>query len=224
MKKIISLIALLAVIMLFAGCEQQAPDQKQAQEQQQTDAQQQEQVSEETAETEQPEQESSELKMNMLYSYEKISEFEYKITSSAAGQENVINMKYKISSDTVDGKAAWLQQSDIDVQGSTATSKIWLDKSSLACLKILTVMDVAGQTIQQEGQCPTEGPNSASATEDAAVNYIGKESVTVPAGTFSAKKYESNGMNFWIADNVPLPLKVSYSGEGAMVMELVSYK
>ena len=155
MNKIISLIALLAVLILVVGCEQQAQEQQQAPNQKQTQAQ----ASQETPAAAQQEQESPEFKMNMLYSYEKISEFEYKITSSAAGQENVINMKYKISSDTVNGKAAWLQQSDIDVQGSTATSKIWLDKLSLACLKISTVMDVAGQTIQSEGQCPTEGPN-----------------------------------------------------------------
>jgi len=217
MKKIISIMVLAAVLMLLAGCgqkaqvQQQVPDQQQAQPSQGTPA----------AEPE----ESSKLSFNALYSYNLISEYEYRITSSAGGQQNVMNVKYKISSDTANGKAAWLQQSDIDVQGSTATAKIWLDKSSLACLKTSTVVNVAGQTIQQEGQCPTEGPNSASTTEDAVVNYVGKESVAVPAGTFSAKKYESNGMNFWTADNnVPLPLKVSYSGEGAMVMELVSYK
>lgn len=201
----------MAVLMLVAGCVQQAQDQQQAQDSQKT-----------PTET-QPEQESSAFTMNMLYNYGLINEYEYKITSSSDGQQNVMNIKYKISSDTVNGKAAWLQQSDMDVQGSTAITKIWLDKSSLVCLKTSTVINVAGQTIQQEGQCPEEGPNSASATEDAVVNYVGRESVTVPAGTFTAKKYESNGMEFWTADNVPLPLKVSYGREGAMVMELVSY-
>src|SRR3989338_882250 len=202
MNKIISLSALLVVFILLAGCGQQsqvqqAPDQQQ--EEQQALA------SQGIPEVAQPEQESSAFTMNMLYNYNLISEFEYKITSNSGGQQNAINMKYKVSSDTANGKAAWLQQSDIDVQGSIATTKMWLDKESLACLKVSAVVNVAGQTIQQEGQCPTEGPNSASATAEPALNYKGKESVTVPAGTFSAKKYESNGMNFWTADNVPLP-------------------
>ncbi len=215
MKKIISLMVLLVVLMLLTGCVQQAPDQQQTQ--------QQTQASQETPTRTQPE-ESSKFSFNMLYNYGLIKEYEYKITSSAGGQQNTINMKYKISSDTANGKAAWLQQSDMDLQGSTATVKMWLDKNSLACLKTLTVVNVAGQTIQQEGQCPTEGANSDSTTADAVVNYVGKESVTVPAGTFSAKKYESDGVYYWIADNVPLPLKVSYGGEESMFMELVSYK
>ncbi|MFH2028960.1 MAG: hypothetical protein ABIJ08_07495 [Nanoarchaeota archaeon] len=217
MKKFISLTVLLVVMMLLAGCGQQAqvqqaPDQQQIQEQQT-------QASQET-----PVEDSSKFTFNMLYNYGLIKEYEYKITSSADGQQSTMNLKYKISSDTADGKAAWLQQSDMDVQGNTVTTKMWLDKVSLACLKISTIMNIAGQTMQQEGQCPEQGPNSASTTADALVNYVGKESVTVPAGTFSVKKYESNGVYYWIADNVPLPLKVLYSGEGAMAMELVSYK
>lgn len=210
MKIYILLVLMIICIISIMGCAQQAQIQQQT---------------EQTMPAESPQEPpSTEFTMNMLYNYAKISEFEYKITSNAGGQQNVMNMKYKISSDTANGKAAWLQQSDMDVEGVTATIKLWLDKDSLACLKTSTVMNVAGQTIHQEGQCPTEGPNSASETADAAVNYIGKESVTVPAGTFSAKKYESNGANYWISDNVPLPLKVSYSGEEHSVMELVSYK
>ncbi len=223
MKKIIYLSALLVVFMLLAGCRQQVQQQTNVQQemQQQASAKQQAQATPAAA---QPEQESSVFTMNMLYNYGLISEFEYEISSSAGGQQNTINMKYRVSLDTANGKAAWLQQSDISVQGSTATTKMWLDKDSLACLKTSTVINAAGQTIQQEGQCPIEGPNSASATAEPTLKYVGTESVTVPAGTFDAKKYELNGMNFWIDDKVPLPLKVSYGGEEAIVMELVSYK
>lgn len=218
MNKIISLAVLAAILMFVAGCGQQAQEQQQAPDKQA-------QASQGTPVTTQPDQPSSTMKMGMLYNYGKINEYEYRITSNAGGQQSVMNIKYKISSDTANGKAAWLQQSDMNVQGTVATTKIWMDKATLACLKISTFMDVSGQKIQQEGQCPTEGPNSASATaESPVINYIGKESVTVPAGTFSAKKYESGGVSYWIADDVPLPLKVSYSGEGAMVMEMVSYK
>lgn len=210
MKKIVSLVVLVISLMFLAGCGQQAQSQEQA--------------SQGTPETDQPEQEdSSEFTMNMLYNYGLINEYEYRITSSAGGQQTVTNINYKISSDTINGKAAWLQQSDTSVQGSTVTTKMWLDKSNFACLKISINMDIAGQTINQDSQCPTQGPNSASTTEAPAVNYVGTESVTVPAGTFSAKKYESSGASYWVGSSVPLPLKVTYSGEGSMVMELVSY-
>ncbi|MFH1786648.1 MAG: hypothetical protein ABH829_03315 [archaeon] len=212
----LSFLILLVGILFISGCVQQ---QAQAPQQEQQQA-----LASQDTTTAQSEQESSKFTMNMLYNYGLLSEFEYKIISNAGGQQNVMDIKYKISSDAANGNAAWLQQSDLSVEGNVITTKMWLDKESLACLKISTVMNVAGQTIQQEGQCPTEGPNSASATEAPVLRYIGKESMTVPAGTFSAKKYESESANFWIADNVPLPLKVSYGGEAAMVMELVSYK
>ncbi len=210
MKKRISLVALAAGVLLFvgAGCGKQA--QKAA-------------TPGSPAETP-PEQEESSIKMDKLYNFGALREYEYQITSNADGPQNVINLKYKMSSDMMSGKPAWLQQSDAAVQGNTVTTKMWLDKSSMACLKISMMMNVAGQTIQQEGQCPEEGPNSATATAEEMLKYVGKESVTVPAGTFMAKKYEQNGTTFWTDNSVPVPLKVSYGGTDATMMELVSYK
>ena len=228
MRKIISVFALVAVLMLLAGCGQQAQTQKtvataspENQAVATTVPAPQAQVTKDTSS-----QNSNEaaLKMSKLYRYGMLSQFEYKITSSAGGQQSELNLKYRISSDSLNGKEAWLQESDMSVQGNTATTKIWLDKSNLGCLKINTVMNYAGQTFAQDGQCPTEGPNSAAKSAvEPDLTYVGKESVTVPAGTFNAKKYESNGATFWVDDNVPLPLKVSY-GVGSTVMELVSYK
>ncbi|OGL65542.1 hypothetical protein A3B21_01600 [Candidatus Uhrbacteria bacterium RIFCSPLOWO2_01_FULL_47_24] len=171
-----------------------------------------------------PEQEESSIKMGKLYNLGALREYEYRITSGADSQQGAMNVKYTISSDTVNGKAAWLQQSDMDVQGNKVSAKMWMSKSSMACLKVLTVMNIAGQTMSQDGQCPEEGPNAATATGEEELKYIGKESVTVPAGTFNAKKYEQAGATFWAVDNIPVPLKVSYTGADSTVMELVSYK
>lgn len=218
----ISIVVFLAALMLLSGCSQQAQVEK-PQTSSQQPASQPSSASASNPVPTQPKQESTTIKMDNIYNYGKINEFEYKITSSAGGQQNDMDLKYKISSDTLNGKAAWLQQSDTSVQGNLITSKMWLDKSTLGCLKITTSMSISGQSIQQEGQCPTDGPNSASG-DVPVLNYVGTESVTVPAGTFNAKKYEINGAYYWISDSVPLPLKVTYSGEGSVAMELVSFK
>lgn len=216
MNKIISLLILATALMLITGCAQKTPAQADNQPTPNPEPNLQPATT--------PPEEPSTLDMNALYSYEKLSEFEYKLSSNEGGQQTAMSMKYKISSDTANGKAAWLQQSDLEMSGTTATNKMWLDKSNLACLKILTTVNVAGQTMEQESQCPTEGPNSATAAEAPLLKYVGKESVTVPAGTFNAKKYESEGMTFWTADNVPLPIKVVYGGEAGTLMDLVNYK
>jgi len=171
----------------------------------------------------------SDISLSNLYNYNLVHSYEYKLTASYGGQETVSNLKYDITADTLDGTAAWKLNSNIESQGATIETTTWLDKSTYSCLKISTSMNIAGQTINNEADCPEVGPNAAAssgntASGDAMLNYVGEESITVPAGTFNAKKYSYSGVDYWIGTDVPLPLKVTYSGQGASsVMELVSY-
>lgn len=162
------------------------------------------------------------LSFDKLYDFAKVKSYEYKMTSVANGQESVVNLKYSVSSDTMNSKPAWLQKSEMTAQGTNIVTNMWVDKTSYACLKINTVMEVAGQKVEQESPCPTEGPNAASRTAAKApeVDYLGKESVTVPAGTFSADKYSAEGVTYWVSSSVGVPLKVEYT---QAKMELVSY-
>jgi hypothetical protein len=162
--------------------------------------------------------------MDQLYKFGSVHSYKYEITSTAGGQTTKMNLSTSITSDTVDGVAAWLQQTDMTVQGVAVTSKTWVDKVAYKCLRTMTVMNYGGQNIEQPGQCPTEGPNSAARTETTTpqVTFLGSESVTVPAGTFTADKYSLENVTYWATSSVPMPLKVSYS-DGSAVMELVSY-
>ncbi len=156
--------------------------------------------------------------LSSIYQYGTLHSFTYELIASGTAT----NLSTTISSDTVNGTAAWLQQTDITVQGTVVTSKTWLDKVTYKCLEIMSVMTYNGQTIEQQTPCPTTGPNSASGTETPQLTYIGIESVTVPAGTFSCSKYSLEGATFWVATGVPLPVKIAYDN-GASTMELVSY-
>jgi hypothetical protein len=162
--------------------------------------------------------------IDQIYRFGSVHSYEYKITSTAGGQTTTTNFKTAITSDTVNGVAAWLQQTDMTTQGTSITSKTWIDKITYKCLKTMSVMSYGGQTIEQPGQCPTEGPNSASRTEAAppSMTYIGSESVTVPAGTYTCDKYSLEQVTYWSTSSVPIPVKVAYS-DGSTTMELVSY-
>jgi len=162
--------------------------------------------------------------MDQIYKFGSLNSYEYRITSSTEGQQTTLNVKTSISSDTVNGTAAWLQQTDMSTQGVTVTSKTWVDKVTYGCLKTTTVMVYGGQTTEQAGQCPTEGPNSASSGETTApsLTYVGKDPVTVPAGTYVADKYTGEGATYWSATGVPVPVKIAYN-DGSATMELVSY-
>jgi hypothetical protein len=112
----------------------------------------------------------------------------------------------------------------MSTQGVTVTSKMWVDKTTYKCLNVTTVMVYGGQSSTQAGQCPTSGPNSASRDEATTptLTYVGKDPVTVPAGTYVADKYTSEGITYWSVSSIPVPLKVVYA-DGTTTMELVSY-
>jgi hypothetical protein len=162
--------------------------------------------------------------MDQLYRFGSVHGYEYETISTAGGQTTEMNLSTSITSDSVNGVAAWLQQTDMTTQGVAVTSKTWVDKVTYKCLRTMTVMNYGGQNIEQPGQCPTEGPNSATRTGTTIpqVTLLGSESVTVPAGTFTATKYSLENVTYWTTSSVPVPLKVGYS-DGSMVMELVSY-
>jgi hypothetical protein len=168
---------------------------------------------------------SGKISMSQIYNYAGVKNFEYKTT--AAGMTS--NMKYAISSRNVNNRDTWLLSVDITTQGATVTSKTWLDKTTYACIKSSSVVTFNGQQMENAVECPKEGPNSASATAAPELTSLGTESVTVPAGTYNAKKYSlKNTVTYWYADNVPIPVKVQYSGGpeaagGTSVSELVSW-
>jgi len=166
--------------------------------------------------TPQPPSQPATVDLSQIYRYQSIHSYEYSVKTG----DIAINMKTSLSSDTVNGTAAWLQQTEITTEGAVVTSKTWIDKQTYRCLKVTSIINYAGQTIEQPGTCPTTGPNTASQTEMPKATYIGKESVTVPAGTFLCDKYSLEETTFWVASNVPVPVKITYD---STVTELVSY-
>ena len=94
-----------------------------------------------------------------------------------------------------------------------------------------TVMDTTVPKSQASGQ---QGSSSLGdvMTPDATnkMVQVGSESVTVPKGTFASTKYTITDGNvvstYWIANNVPLPVKMTQTQDGNVVstMELVDYQ
>lgn len=167
------------------------------------------------------EQENENLFLSDIYGYDSLSEYEYKITSNAGGEESTTSFIFKISSDEIEGKDAWLQESVMDNEMSNLKTKTWVDKSTHKCLKVMTEFEIEGSIVLNEGKCPTE--NSWDDTEEMpSLLYVGDEQVSTILGTYNAKKYKLESVSYWIESSIPLPLKVAYE-EANTVMELVSY-
>ena len=134
-----------------------------------------------------------------------------------------MDLKYSISSDTVDSKAAWLSQSEITTDQGVIITKIWMDKTTYGCIKMINSVSVGGQSFDTPVDCPKQGPNAASeSTTIPELVCSGQESITVPKGTYTAKKCTLEGITYWYNEQVPVPLKTA-SNDGSSVMELVSY-
>ncbi|MFA5108732.1 MAG: hypothetical protein WC492_04350 [Candidatus Micrarchaeia archaeon] len=225
-QNFLAIFALLACLTLFFGCTQagpQATPEKTSPAPQTTaPAPQTTAPAEPTApaKTETTTAPTTKSTFDQLYDYGSIKSFEYKVSTAGSAP---LNLKTTVSADTVDGKAAWLTTVDMSTEGTIILSKMWADKTTLKCLKTSTSMEVGGQKFDTPGQCPADTSGSTTDTATAAsVTFVGKESVTVPAGTFNADKYTSGGANFWTSSDVPIPLKVAYANDST-TMELVAY-
>ena len=105
-------------------------------------------------------------------------------------------------------------------EGASVTTKLWVDKTTNACLATKSVITYGGQKMENEASCPSDGPYASSGTEPQKLKYEGVESVSVPAGSFQAQKYSSQGSYYWSSASVPVPVKIL---TGSTSMELVRY-
>ncbi len=130
---------------------------------------------------------------------------EYKMTSVADGQSTSMNMRWEFGATDVHMKVT-----------SDGT----------------TVMDMTVPRDQASSSGSSSGTLGEAMSSDftAKLTNVGTEVVTVPKGTYTCTKYtvkDNNAVStYWIANNVPLPVKMTQSEDGkeTMVMELVDYQ
>lgn len=129
---------------------------------------------------------------------------EYKITSVVDGQSTSMNMRWEFGASDVRMK--------ITSEGTT-------------------VMDM---TVPKDQASGTEGSgalgDAMSSDFSTSLTSVGTETITVPKGQYTCTKYtvtDGNAVStYWIANNVPLPIKMTQSEDGkeTMAMELVDYQ
>ena len=88
---------------------------------------------------------SGEIPMSEIYDYTSLKKYKYQTTMNVEGESVVTTMDYTLSSDIVDGKAAWLSTTEMETQGMTVLSKVWSDKTTFGCLKIASVVTFNGE-------------------------------------------------------------------------------
>lgn len=224
MKTFYGIIVLLAMVLFVAACSTTTVEDTKTQtnDEQQTPSP---TATPDEAETTVPTntETSGKVPMTTIYNYASLSKFEYEVTSNVGGTSTKTNLKYAMSSDTVDSKAAWLMTTEVAAEGANVLQKQWVDKTTYGCINYVSSVSFNGQTFDTQGECPKQGPFAESkTTETPMVDYIGDESITVPLGTFSTKKYSLGDIVYYYAETVPIPVRVVY-GKGMSVMDLVSW-
>lgn len=172
-------------------------------------------------ETKNQETSAERMTFQKMYRLDKVKSYEYRIKSNTGNGIQSMNVKYSISSDAVNGKSAWLQTTETQMEQGKVTTKMWLDKTTLKCLKIVIESEFMGQKMQQDSSCPQEGLGSEKTLIEETPKKVGSETITVPAGTFKTDKYSIENTYYYIAPEVPIPVKYTVGND--VVMELVSY-
>ena len=183
-----------------------------------------------------------------LFNTKNVKWYEYSITSDT-------NITGITSSDTnITGSMTMRADLNVDYQGKKANKyTINMDEGSGNSMNITTYSDAttgaslgghtkmvaSGQVIMDEdtpagSAAPTSTPGMSSsedlfsAYKGVSVLSKGTESVTVPAGTYTATKYEMTDGNgtgtVWVDSSVPVPVKFSSTAAGhTMNMELTGW-
>ncbi len=163
-----------------------------------------------------------------IFNFQALSYFKYKITTTAAGQSITQYVSYRISSGSWSGQECWIMEVTMESDLGTFQYKVWTSKATGECLHAVMIMN--GQEMEVPcGQATQPGvtPGTGEAPS-ITYTYKGKETVTVPAGTFTCDKWTATvageTVTYWIAPGVPVPVKwESQAGEVVTVAELVEY-
>jgi len=154
-----------------------------------------------------------------LYTYGSMTKYSYRINTNIGGQQSYSDTSYEVTPDSSVAGGVYLQQSTTTTEVGSVITKMWMD-SSYRCVQIESIVKAAGQDIQQPMSCPYAGPNADNS--QVTLKYIGQDEVNVPAGTYTAEKYEANNIVYWIAKGIAVPVKVIYN-DGTAKMVLTSY-
>ena len=161
-----------------------------------------------------------------IFDFQAASYFKYKITTTGAGQSTTQYVTYRITSGSWAGQECWVMEITMESDLGTFQYKVWNSKATGECLHAIMIingkeMEVPCSQASQPGVTGGEAPGIT-------YNYEGKETVTVPAGTFTCDKWTATvagaTMTYWVAPGVPVPVKwESHAGGVVTVAELVEY-
>lgn len=176
--------------------------------------------------------------LGSMIDFNKVRWYEYRISSDTEGTSTSMVMREDFNVD-YQGKKANKVTLDMDMGAGNSTMNVisYMDASTGATLGGHMKMTAGGQVIIDQdiepGASPSATPgvsteNPLVSFEGTSVTKSGTESVTVPAGTYTATKYTwkkgSDTGNVWMAPNVPVPVKMAYSSSGStMNMELTGW-
>jgi len=148
---------------------------------------------------------------NTLFSYDDLTTFTY--------QADLQVVKALISTDVEQTSSHG--EDSVKLTSYTTLSEthivMYVDPLTHGCTSTHTELE-DGSIV--EDLCPVEGLNSKFAATTGLLD-AGEEHITVLAGAYDTQKLTADGVTYWVAEGIPLP--VQYAGEG-YVMELVSYE
>jgi len=167
--------------------------------------------------------------------YSKVHWDEYQMTSTGSGTSSTMDMRedYGVSyQGTTANEATVTMNNTEDGTVTTMVMNSYSNPSTGAILGGHETMSTNGQVVMDTAIPSTAASatitpgestqNPIQAYGGATLTNAGTESVTVPAGTFTATKYtwtstDGTTGNVWIAKNVPIPVKMTSTVQGNTV-------
>jgi hypothetical protein len=163
----------------------------------------------------------------------KVTWFSYRFTSVDGSRTRISNIRLEQRNTTFEGAAARYVNASIDSPEASGVIEYYYDLDTREVLQARAAMNASGMTIDTDLPAYAIGDelkelnvfDPAIEMHDERYELLGTEAVTVPLGTYKAKKYRrDDGDLIWKSDDVPLPLKaVSKEGSHTSTLELTGW-
>ncbi len=158
-----------------------------------------------------------------LFKFSQGLTYTYRLIPQARGAVS-IDVAYTFTgSDVVNETSCWLVNIDLSSQGTTLTTlrECWGKKTN-ACLKRTMLTTTPTETTETEIPCASDQQKYYASQS---FNFLRTEPALVSAGVFDANVYESDDKKaqYWHAEGVPIPVKITTMGAQVTTAELVSY-
>ena len=163
---------------------------------------------------------SGKITLSTIYKFNTVKTFSYRENTNIGEQRATNDVVYTVRKDVYNGADTYVLTSNKTEESNFIITDRWIDKTTNKCLQVVSNLISNGQVTPQPFNCDMKGPYSVNSEIE--LTSSGTEEINTTFGTFTSDTYNLAGVTYYVAKNIPVPLKVVYD-DGSFKAVLTAY-